>query len=272
LLFSIAKADFRPEGVDPYEVLGLQRGGDLSAATLKKAYRQAALRWHPDKVPEGERQEAEQKFIGIAWAYEVLSDPSRRAAYDEPPGRSGSAEGGAPRPDSSGEAREFSMKSAAKVFRDVFGDTSDEYSDLIRHLMASSSTGDRKQWEEHAQAIRRSLRSKGANGDFDVETKSSDGSSHIRSKQTSTSDGKGTVTKKTVTESTHTSKTVNGAAALGGQPPVEPHQIAAALEAIKSHQAAHEASVREAEEKHKAAVEAMRAHMGRQLPNPKAEL
>merc|ERR1712039_127429 len=91
------------------------------------------------------------------------------------------------------------------------------YSDLIQHLMASSSAGDKAQWREHAEAIRRSLHRKGANADFDVETRSADGSSHIRSQQTSTDDGKGTVTKKTVTQSTHTeTNSVGGQLPIGG--------------------------------------------------------
>ncbi|CAE8649547.1 unnamed protein product, partial [Polarella glacialis] len=40
---------WQPEGVDPYAVLGLNRGDSLEPAALKKAYRQAALKWHPDK-------------------------------------------------------------------------------------------------------------------------------------------------------------------------------------------------------------------------------
>ena len=62
-----------------YDTLGVPR--DASSAAIRKAYRAAALRWHPDKNPEN-REEAERKFIDVAAAYEVLSDERSRAAYD----------------------------------------------------------------------------------------------------------------------------------------------------------------------------------------------
>ena len=51
---------------------------------LKKAYRMAALRWHPDKNngSEEQRKEAEEKFKDVNEAYEVLSDPRKRQRYD----------------------------------------------------------------------------------------------------------------------------------------------------------------------------------------------
>ncbi|CAL5049376.1 unnamed protein product [Urochloa decumbens] len=68
-----------------YAVLGVAR--DASAADIRAAYRQLALRWHPDKVQlQGndprEKEEADTRFLQISQAYEVLSDASRRAAYD----------------------------------------------------------------------------------------------------------------------------------------------------------------------------------------------
>lgn len=64
---------------DYYEVLGVSRG--VSEQELKSAYRQMALRFHPDRNPDNE--EAEEKFKEAAEAYAVLSDPQRRAAYDQ---------------------------------------------------------------------------------------------------------------------------------------------------------------------------------------------
>jgi len=63
---------------DFYEVLGVSR--DASAEEVKKAYRQAALKYHPDRN-SGDK-EAEEKFKEASEAYEVLSDPPQRDRYD----------------------------------------------------------------------------------------------------------------------------------------------------------------------------------------------
>ncbi len=64
---------------DYYESLGISREADESE--IKKAYRQKAKELHPDRNPENRSQAAED-FKRIAEAYEVLSDPQRRAQYD----------------------------------------------------------------------------------------------------------------------------------------------------------------------------------------------
>ena len=63
---------------DYYEVLGVDRGAD--DATLKKAYRKLAKKYHPDMNP-GDK-EAEAKFKEATEAYGVLSDPDKRRQYD----------------------------------------------------------------------------------------------------------------------------------------------------------------------------------------------
>jgi len=68
----MAKRDF-------YQVLGLERSA--SAEEIKKAYRKMALQFHPDRNPGN--KEAEDKFKEAAEAYEVLSDPNKRARYDQ---------------------------------------------------------------------------------------------------------------------------------------------------------------------------------------------
>ncbi|MBQ1883486.1 MAG: molecular chaperone DnaJ [Bacteroidales bacterium] len=64
---------------DYYEVLGV--GKNATKDELKKAYRQLALKYHPDRNP-GDK-EAEEKFKEAAEAYEVLSDDQKRARYDQ---------------------------------------------------------------------------------------------------------------------------------------------------------------------------------------------
>jgi molecular chaperone DnaJ len=64
---------------DFYEILGLER--DASQDDVKRAYRKEALKHHPDRNPGD--AEAEQRFKEAAEAYEVLSDPNKRARYDK---------------------------------------------------------------------------------------------------------------------------------------------------------------------------------------------
>lgn len=69
---------------DYYEVLGLQKGA--SADDIKGAYRKAALKWHPDRWVSGtdaEKKTAEEKFKEASEAYSVLSDPNKKAKYDQ---------------------------------------------------------------------------------------------------------------------------------------------------------------------------------------------
>lgn len=64
---------------DYYEVLGLSKGAD--DASIKKAYRTLAKKYHPDMNPNN--AEAEQKFKEVNEAYSVLSDPEKKAQYDQ---------------------------------------------------------------------------------------------------------------------------------------------------------------------------------------------
>jgi molecular chaperone DnaJ len=64
---------------DYYEVLGIAKNAD--EGEIKKAYRKMALKYHPDKNPDD--KEAEERFKEAAEAYEVLSDPNKKARYDQ---------------------------------------------------------------------------------------------------------------------------------------------------------------------------------------------
>ncbi|GMY37421.1 dnaJ homolog subfamily B member 13-like [Fagus crenata] len=67
-------------GVDYYKILKVDKSA--KDEDLKKAYRKLAMKWHPDKNPNN-MKEAESKFKEISEAYEVLSDPQKRAIYDQ---------------------------------------------------------------------------------------------------------------------------------------------------------------------------------------------
>ncbi|KAI4601268.1 hypothetical protein KJ359_012458 [Pestalotiopsis sp. 9143b] len=68
------------EDLDLYELLGVEKTS--TPDQIKKAYRKLALKHHPDKVPEEQREESEAKFKAVTQAYEILRDDDKREMYD----------------------------------------------------------------------------------------------------------------------------------------------------------------------------------------------
>ncbi len=95
---------------DYYEILGVSK--TATAEEIKKAYRKVAIQFHPDKNPGN--KEAEEKFKEAAEAYEVLSNPDKRAQYDRfghsRPGNGGYSGG-----------QHMNMEDIFSQFGDIFG-------------------------------------------------------------------------------------------------------------------------------------------------------
>ena len=100
---------------DYYEVLGVDRGAD--EATIKKAYRQLAKKYHPDMNP-GDK-EAEKKFKEASEAYAVLSDAEKRRQYDQF-GHAAFEQGGGGAGGFGGF--DFNSGDMGDIFGDIFGD------------------------------------------------------------------------------------------------------------------------------------------------------
>src|SRR5258705_11287366 len=99
---------------DFYKVLDVPK--TANEAEIKKAYRRLAMKYHPDRNPDD--REAEESFKEAKEACEVLTDPHKRAAYDqyghagvEASARGGGARGGG-----------FGADTFSDIFGDVFGD------------------------------------------------------------------------------------------------------------------------------------------------------
>ncbi len=97
---------------DYYEILGVRRSA--SSEEIKKAYRKLALKYHPDRNP-GDK-EAEEKFKEASEAYQVLSDPERRAQYDRF-GHAAFEQGGA-----GCGGFDFSASTFEDLFGEIFGE------------------------------------------------------------------------------------------------------------------------------------------------------
>ena len=103
----MAKRDF-------YQTLGVNR--DASDEDIKKAYRKLAMKYHPDRNPDGKDKESEEKFKEAKEAYEILSDAKKRAAYDQ------FGHAGVEQNAGAGGAGAAGFGGFADAFGDIFGD------------------------------------------------------------------------------------------------------------------------------------------------------
>lgn len=117
---------------DYYEILGIDKQADEAA--IKKAYRKVAMQYHPDRNP-GDKV-SEEKFKEAAEAYEVLSDPNKKARYDryghaglENMGGGGFSGGG------------MNVEDIFQHFGDIFGDGGSPFESFFGGSSRSRSTG-----------------------------------------------------------------------------------------------------------------------------------
>ena len=112
---------------DFYEILGVSKSS--TADEIKKAYRKVAMQFHPDRNPGN--KEAEEKFKEAASAYEILSDPDKRAQYD----RFGHNAFGAGRGGGFPGGQGMNMDDIFSQFGDIFGD------DMFGSFFSGRSSG-----------------------------------------------------------------------------------------------------------------------------------
>ncbi|XP_030623112.1 dnaJ homolog subfamily B member 5 [Chanos chanos] len=115
-----------PKCVDYYAVLGVSN--DSNEEEIRRAYKRLALRYHPDKNPDAD---AEEKFKVIAQAYDVLTDPQKRSAYDQ----QGTAKGGVASTGSKGDSSHSSSKAESHSWRVFFNFEFDSDDDLFNPFL-----------------------------------------------------------------------------------------------------------------------------------------
>lgn len=118
---------------DPYAVLGVPRGA--SQAEIKKAYRRLSLQYHPDK---NRAEDAKERFVEVAGAYEILGDEKKRRQYDaggfsaaggDGPGSNPFEGAGGDWDDLSPEEQEEIMRQASAMFDEVLEQVEEMLSD-----------------------------------------------------------------------------------------------------------------------------------------------
>lgn len=141
---------------DYYSVLGVSR--TATPDEIKKAYRKLAMKFHPDKN-QGDKT-AEDKFKEVSEAYEALSDPKTRAAYDQF-GHASSPFAGAGASAAAGAYRQnpYTTESAYDLFNDLFGDIfAPDMRDGLRTRGADLKYNLQVSFEESARGIEKQIR------------------------------------------------------------------------------------------------------------------
>lgn len=133
---------------DYYKILGLTQAA--TPAEVKKAYRRLAFKHHPDRNP-GDPQAA-ARFIEIAEAYETLSDPERRSAYDrtyKPSGSTRDSTGAAPPP-----PPVPAVSTLLKALEDIWAAIRRHHPEIppVVIIIASGTGGKHAKWGHHAPA------------------------------------------------------------------------------------------------------------------------
>lgn len=184
---------------DYYDVLGINKSA--SESEIKKAYRKAAMKYHPDKfasASDSEKKEAEDKFKEINEAYEILSDAQKKATYDqfghaafENGGTGGFGQGGFGGFGGQG----FSFDDLGDIFGDFFGGGSrrnagprvKEGEDLRYNLdltLEEVATGVEKEIKYKRKGKCKTCNGSGAEPGHNIKTCSKcNGSGHIRVQQ-----------------------------------------------------------------------------------------
>ena len=100
---------------DYYEVLGVEKSAD--DAQVKKAYKRLAMKYHPDRNKD-DKEGAEKKFKEVRKAYDIISNPQKRQAYDQF-GHAGVEQGAGG--NSFGGGNPFGGGGFGDIFGDIFG-------------------------------------------------------------------------------------------------------------------------------------------------------
>src|SRR5580693_4996783 len=129
-----------------YEVLGVKP--DARAEEIRKIYRKLAKQYHPDLNPG--KPEAEERFKAVSVAYDLLSDPEKRARYD----RGEIDASGAERPPSYSHYRDYAEgQGGAKYHADV-DDLGDLFSEIFGGMGGERGAGGRQQFKRRGSDYR----------------------------------------------------------------------------------------------------------------------